>query len=194
MKKKQYSIRDFPELVTALWNLGINTDDLGCVMLDVIPPKELSEVKKTIPMSAFAYDTTKFWVKGWVADHNPHITLRYGLLEKASYMKDLIEQALEGWTIQEAEIKSVGTFDTPDDVPYYPVVAHIETNENLIEGHERLGFLPNVSTFTKYKIHMTIAYIKKSAGEEFKNGLLKDLNDKVKGKKLEIKAGLNLGD
>lgn len=194
MQKEQYSMRDFPELVSALELVGIDMDELGCVMLDVVPPKELMEFKKSVPVSALAFDPDKIWVKGWVCGISPHITLRYGLLDKAHMMKHLIDLALEGWTAQEATIESVGAFDTPDDVPYYPLVAHIKADDNLVEGHERLGFLPNVSTFTKYKIHMTIAYIKKSAGEDFKNNLLKDLNAAIGGKKMEIKPKLNLGD
>lgn len=184
-KKDQLSIREFPEVVSAL---GVDLNDLGCVMLDVIPPRELAVIKRQVPEAALAFDPEKFWVRGWVAESSPHITLMYGLLEKPSLRPELVKQVLEGWSIDEVEIEGAGYFESAD--PYLPLVAHIKVDERLLEGHERLGFLPHINTFTKYKIHMTVAYINKDIGEQAMKKIAFDVNRSLVGKKMEVRPGV----
>jgi len=187
---------DFPEIYK---DLGIDIQKLGCVMLDVdclpndngsdeeyggsywIQPRDLY----------YTEDKKKFWINGWVAGKSAHVTLLYGLMKKAKEWEKYINKLLKDWSLKKVEIDHVGFFESPyKDEPYYCIVAHIKVTPELLEGHQRLELLPHINTFTGYKPHMTIAYIKKD--EKLRDKVIKELNDFLKGKKLEI-LKLNLG-
>jgi len=182
---KQLSAHQFSKVYK---DLSIDLDTLGCVMLDVesiAPPALDIELY-------YAKNKARFWINGWVADETPHITLLYGLLDKDYNWEGHIKTVLSDWVAEEIEIESIGHFDSPyQDEEYYCIVAHIKPTDELLEGHKRLEFLPHVNTFTGYKPHVTLCYIKKDLQK--RNELLKALNQKLSGKKLAIKQ-LNLGD
>ena len=173
--------------------LGINLDTLGCVMLDVesinIPSKKDNQ---TLPSFYYAKDRERFWIDGWVAGKNAHITLLYGLLGDGKDFGLHIKEVLEGWELKTIKIKDIGYFESPyPDESYYCVVAHIEMTSNLLEGHQRLEFLPHINTFTGYKPHLTLAYINKD--EVMRDIFITNLKKELVGKSIEIKS-LNLGD
>lgn len=141
--------------------MNINIDKLGCIMLDVdggVIPK--------IPNEDYLYfsnNPDRFWIKGFVAGHTPHVTLLYGLLQSGNtvYRKQ-VENVLKGWDIKDIELDHVSFFESPyTDEPYYCIVAHIRVTSELLEGNQRLQLLPHINTFPAYKPHITIAYIKK---------------------------------
>ena len=194
---KQLNSHQFEEVYK---DLKINLDDLGCIMLDLEPlnidhwigQDGVSSYTLGFPFY-YARNKTRFWIDGWVAGKVPHITLLYGLLDQARIdFESNIEKVLEGWKLEEVEIEDFRVFDSPyGDEPYYCVVAHIKKTDELLEGHNRLEFLPHINTFTGYKPHMTIAYIEKSA-EIAKDNLVADLKREFIGKKLKVKS-LNFG-
>ena len=185
--KKQLSSHKFPKVYE--W-LGINLSSLGCVMLDV------SSVKFSdyfYPRGIFykAKNKERFWIDGDVSDTS-HLTLLYGLLEKAWQYEPHIKKVLQGWKLLDVEIEDFGYFESPyPDEPYYCIIAHIRVTDKLIEGHRRLEFLPHINTFAGYKPHITIAYIKKNEG--FRDEFIDDLRKYFINKKLHV-LGLNLGD
>lgn len=192
---KQLKSHDFEEVYK--W-LGINLNKLGCVMLDLEPIKidhwigqdGVTAYYYSVPLYT-AKNKERFWIDGWVADKAPHITLLYGLLEEAKNYEAHIERVLNGWHLEEVEIEDFGYFDSPySDEPYYCVVAFIKVTPELIEGHQRLEFLPHVNTFAGYKPHMTIAYIRKE--DVARDNLIADLRKEFVGKKLRI-VSRNLG-
>ncbi len=190
---KQLKSHDFEEVYK--W-LGINLDTLGCVMLDLEPLKNMYSIEIDGAGIALYYAKNKerFWIDGWVCDKLAHITLLYGLLETAKNYQPHIEKVLIGWELPEVEIESVGYFDSPyPDEPYYCLVAHIKVSDLLLEGHRRLEFLPHINTFAGYKPHMTIAYIDKNQGEEYRDRMIKQFNELWAGKKLAVKKEINYG-
>lgn len=176
--------------------LGINLSTLGCVMLDIEPLNNMYSISLDGAEVALYYakDKTRFWIDGWVADKVAHVTLLYGLLETAKNYSWHIEQVLKGWKLEYVEIEDIGYFDSPYlDEEYYCIVAHIKVTPELVEGHQRLEFLPHINTFAGYKPHMTIAYIDKKQGEVYRDNLIKDFKKLWVFKKLKVKEGLNLG-
>lgn len=170
--------------------LGIDLNKLGCVMLDLDPIQKRIEDDKLY----YSSDSNKFWIKGWVAEKTPHITLLYGLLSEAVNYKSHIEEVLKDWNLDNVEIDHFGYFDSPySDEPYYCIVAHIKVTDTLLEGHNRLQFLPHINTFSGYKPHMTIAYIKKELGDKYRDNLIEELNKTFKGISLIVKEDINLG-
>ena len=168
--------------------LGINLDDLGCVMLD------LGSIKNEFPALPlhFTNDSKRFWINGWVADKTSHITLLYGLLEKGHNYEKHIERVLDGWKLTEVEIADIGFFKSPyADEDYYCIVAHIKATPELLEGHQRLEFLPHINTFTGYKPHLTLCYIEPD--EKVRDDVINELKSKLTGQKIKVKS-LNLGD
>ena len=190
---KQLNSHQFEEVYK--W-LGINLDKLGCVMLDLEPLSNMySIVADGGEISLYyAKNRDRFWIDGWVVDKVPHITLLYGLLEEGKNFEPHINKVLEGWELDEVEIESIGYFDSPyPDEPYYCIVAHIKVTDELLQGHQRLEFLPHINTFTSYKPHMTIAYIDKNQGEIYRDTTIQYFNDLWAGKKLKVKKEINLG-
>lgn len=179
--KNQITARDFPDLYEGM---EIDTDDLGCIMLD-LEPMQVMEYMQGHEDDLF--ENPK-WEQGSVpAETVPHVTLLYGLLENGNVWKDKVDTLLKDWSVKTVTIDEVGYFDTPDS---YAVVAHLEKTPELVDGHERLTLLPHVNTFSEYKPHMTLAYIKKDADvDEWVESLGQQYNG------VEIKASkINYGD
>ena len=174
-------------------DLGIRLPDLGCVMLDIMPSIELIKIKNELKDEDYFYyskNKDHWWIDGFVACKTPHVTLLYGLIGPAEMYKPYIDQVLDGWSIKEVEVEKIGYFDSPyDDEKYKCIVAYIKITPNLLEGHQRLEFLPHINTFPGYKAHFTLAYVK-----DDKVGIkCIDTFSKLVGKKLNIKEKLNLG-
>lgn len=168
--------------------LGINLDTLGCIMLDIKP------VKATFiddDILYYAKDKTRFWIDGYVFNKIAHLTLLYGLLESGLKQKKLVDKVLSDWEIKQIEIENIEFFDSPyKDEPYYCIVAKIKVTDDILEGHQRLEFLPHINTFTGYKPHITLVYIKKNP--KVKEEVIRDFNSLLVGKKLKVK-GINYG-
>jgi len=177
----QISSRDFPELYD---DMEIDTDNLGCIMLDLKPMKVMEHMQ--------GHEDELFanpkWDQGAVpAETVPHVTLLYGLLENGNTWKNKVDALLKGWNVNSVKINHVGYFDTPDS---YAVVAHLEKTSELVDGHERLTLLPHVNTFSEYMPHMTLAYVKKTANV---NNWVSTLNKEYAGKTVDA-VGINYGD
>jgi hypothetical protein len=173
--------------------LKINLDELGCVMVDIDPLKEMIDWKEKYQDVLYtSQNKNRPWIAGWIADQVAHITLLYGLLDNAHNWEKEIEQVLEEWELTSVQIDHVGFFESPYPAdPYYCIVAHIKVSDALMEGHSRMEFLPHINTFTGFLPHMTIAYIQKD--EQVRNKMVKELNEAWAGKKLYPKKGINLG-
>ena len=167
--------------------LKINLDTLGCIMLD-IEPKNIH-----IPSLGWLYyakDKKKFWIDGYVFNKVAHLTLLYGLLDSGKKWEKHIKEVLKGWEFNTVVVESIGYFDSPyKDEPYYCIVAHIKVTEPLLEGHQRLEFLPHINTFNGYKPHITLAYVKKKG--YIKDDVIRIFSSLI-GKRLKVKS-LNYG-
>lgn len=162
--------------------LGIDLDKLGCIMLDVdpVPGIKISEEKLY-----YAKNKKRFWIDGLIFNYIAHVTLLYGLLQSGSKIKDLVDEVLTDWYLPEVEIERVGFFNSPyPDEPYYCIVGHVKVNEDLMEGHQRLELLPHINTFTGYKPHVTLAYVKKD--EKIRDEVIEYFTKKVVGKPLTV--------
>lgn len=177
-------------------DLNINLDKLGCIMLDVEPLDNMYSIEQDGAGVALYYSKNpdRFWINGWIANKVAHITLLYGLLEEGRNYEKYINQVLANWKINEVEIEKISYFDSPyKDEPYYCIIAHIKVTPELMEGHQRLEFLPHINTFASYKPHMTICYLDKRQGEDYRDRMIKQFNDLWAGKKLKVKERINLG-
>jgi len=184
---KQLNSHNFESVYKAL---DVNLDILGCVMLDVEP---LNNMKSSDIEGLYTTkNPNRKWIAGWIAGEIAHITLLYGLLDNAHNWENHIKIVLGDWKMNEVEIDHISYFESPyPDEPYYCLVAHIKVTPELMEGHQRLEFLPHVNTFTGYKPHMTICYIKKD--EVLRDKYVKKFNELWTSKKLKVKEEINLG-
>jgi len=182
---KQLNSHNFEQVYK---DLNVNLNTLGCIMLDLDP---LDFKFGYDDQFYYSNDKSMFWINGWVADTTPHVTLLYGLLESGKKNKVQVDRVLKGWETKEVEVESIGYFDSPIKTePYYCIVAHIKVNDELLEGHQRLEFLPHINTFAGYKPHFTIAYVVKE--EKIRDEMIKNISKKLVGKKLKIR-GINYG-
>jgi 2'-5' RNA ligase len=174
--------------------LGIDVKDLGCVMLDVEMPEEALALKQEIRHLYSAKDPKKFWIRGFVADRNPHVTLLYGLLKPAyGEYRAHVDYVLAGWKKEDVTVESIGTFDTPfEDEPYFCVVAKVAQAASLKDAFDRLSLIPHVNTNAQWKPHVTICYIDKAKGKEYRDEVVAQVAKALVGKTL--KAGsINYG-
>ena len=168
-------------------NLGINLSTLGCVMLDT----ELIELAIPKDYLYYSKNQDRFWIDGLVCDKKAHVTLLYGLLTSAQNLKPHITKVLDDWLYDTIEIEDIGYFDSPyKDEDYYCIIAHIKKTDNLLEGHKRLEFLPHINTFSGYRPHLTLCYIKKDV--QIRDNIIKQLKDSLINKTLKV-TNLNLG-
>lgn len=184
---KQLSSHQFEDIYK---KLGINVNNLGCVMLDV-EKKDIDNLLDEEELYT-ARDKKKFWIKGFVAGKKAHVTLLYGLLKQGKLYEPYIKKVLAEWKLGAVEVEKISYFDSAfKDEPYYCIIAKIKVTEKLLEGHQRLSFLPHINTYANYTPHMTIAYIKKN--DALRNRVIRDYTESLKGKTLKI-TGINLGE
>ena len=170
-------------------DLVIDVNKLGCVMLNVVPQENVSVNEEYL---YYAKNKDHYWIDGLVINKVGHITILYGLLESALKWEKYVRQVLKGWSVASIEIEDVGFFESPmPDEPYYCIVAFVKVTDKLLEGKQRLELLPHINTFTEYKPHVTLAYVKKD--EKARDFVIEYFESLLKGRTVKLKEGLNLG-
>ena len=107
-KEKEVTAHDFEDIYK---KEGIEVNKLGCVMLDTEPITKPVMYDLEIPEVFYhARNPDHFWIKGYVADNNPHVTLLYGLLTPAYEQEENINEVMEGWEMPSITIKEFGFF------------------------------------------------------------------------------------
>lgn len=171
----------------ALERLGVDPDNLGCVMLDV----ELPEIYRSVldPEKAY-YSKRLSYVEGLEGDS--HITLLYGLLLSAQHNRDLVDGVLDRWYKPMIIVpSSIDVFPGNDgDSEYSCLVIKPQDHEaaELQDANVRLSKLPHVRGFYNYDPHLTIGYVQKDYTDEALRKL-----DEVQPHVMRVGA-LNYGD
>lgn len=182
------SITAFPEV---LERHGIDLSALGCVMLPVEPfnvlethPGHLREEDLYV-----SQNPGRYWVKGNVGGEGAHLTILFGLLAPAWQWEESIRELLYSWEPPtELRLSRFSIFDSPfPDEPYACIVAEVDPDERLLDARARLQFLPHVNTFTAYRPHVTVAYVRAEAAPRWLETL------SVGGLSLTPTGGLDLG-
>jgi 2'-5' RNA ligase len=189
--QKQISAYQFKSVYE---DLGYDIGKLGCIMLDIDPEDLGRRVSEVIaPEEIFQSDDPADHINGIEAG-NPHVTLLYGLLRSGPEMKKHVLEVLDDGRScpQTVQIDRIDYFESPKpDKPYYCIVAHLVITPELQECNDRLKFLPHLNTFSGYKAHMTLAYIKEDS--QVRDRVVAQLNGLLRGRLLPT-TGLNFGD
>jgi 2'-5' RNA ligase len=100
------------------------------------------------------------WVRGPVGEQKAHVTAKYGLLTPAHQQREVVNELI-GWPRDvQVEITDIEVFPSPyEDLRYGCLVARLGGDE-LLEMNAALSTLPHVDSFTEYKPHVTLAYLK----------------------------------
>lgn len=178
----QVKAQDYPEIYKAL---GVDTSDMGCVMMDVYP----LIINDIIAEADYYYSEEQEFVKGNVSENVPHVTLLYGMLHDPKIIEDHVHAVLEGWEISSVNVEEVSFFYGKDS-EYITIIASVKVSDKLLEAHQRLSLLPHINTFGEYHPHITLAYVK--ASSPWQEYVLK-LNERFQGSTIAT-TGLNLGD
>lgn len=152
-----------------LSQLGVDIKTLGYVGLtfDALPVREVlsqgAESGVGIIESDYVYAPDgdyRDWVSGPVGERKPHVTAKYGLLTPAHAMKPAINELI-GWPREvSVEVMDITVFPSPyPDLPYGCLVALLG-GEELAEMNASLSVLPHVDSFSEYRPHLTLAYLK----------------------------------
>lgn len=181
------SSRDFPGLYEAL---GVNQDNLGCIMLN-LQPFDVSQYV-TGAVADLYIDPADPTTAKPCAEVDPHVTLLFGLLQNGNTIRSQVDQLLAGWHCDSVVIEGVDSFPVPVDAPAVPIVARIATwNSPVMEGHDRLTLLPHVNTFSTYQPHITLAWVKNDPAIVQK--WVKALGTALGGMRITA-TGINYGD
>lgn len=132
--------------------------------LNIVDPKVLAHVQVTQERLRYEDIVKK--------ETQPHITVRYGLLESPK-QRDKVMALLNGVGTMYVRFGKLSLFSTPDaDVLKYEVFS-----QQLEELNRQLALLPNISKFRVYSPHMTIAYLKPGTGANYVGTLPNTLKD-----------------
>ena len=173
-------------------DLGLNNNDLGCIMLDVaaIPvtsfiPGDPDEVASQL---FYSQHPNRQWLQGAVGETTSHITLLYGILTPEAVQH--ADTVLAGWTMpSHVELGEIDVFESPfEDDKYSCIVARVNITPELLDAHTRLELLPHINTFPEWKAHVTLAYVLPEYRDAWVAALHKNLPDT-----LQV-LGLNKGD
>lgn len=144
--------------------IGLNPDDLGCVMLEV----ELPSVYRMVLEDEWEYKSpVKKFMSGY--DVDAHITLLYGLLFQPSdpEFRPFVDAALANWYKPNIVLMTdVEAFDIDDGYELSSAIV-LTLGENthdlrdLKEANDQLRKLPHVNGFPVYKPHITVGYVKR---------------------------------
>lgn len=168
-------------------DLGIDTNNLGCIMLNT-DPLQVGDIISEEDL--FGYDeTTPDYLKGFVSEGAPHVTLLYGLLQSGTEWGRYVNQLLNGLEFTSVTISEVGFFpSTNPETPYDCLIAKVEVTPVLQDANGRLRMLPHIDTFPEYQPHITLAYVQQGKA----TGLIPALNERFEGKNIKV-TGLNYG-
>ena len=179
---KQIAASDYPDLYD---DIDLIPEKPGCIMLDVVPLQVGRHVDS--PEEDLIVEEEGEHAMGLVGETEPHVTLLYGLLENGNIWKDKVDELLSDWELTELELSYVDYFKTKDA---FAIVAHVKLTPELVDGHERLTLLPHINTFSEYKPHITLAYVKPDPKVASK--WIASLNPIYKDAKVSVK-GINYG-
>lgn len=131
----------------------------GCLMVYFDIPNWDKVTGKILPEDV--YDEPGFGI-----EDEPHTTVLYGFHDEVQ-LEDVqkITKKIAKGPIS-VEVTGVGVF-SGDKMPYDVVKFNVESKE-LERMNAAAKKLPHTSSFPKYEAHMTIAYVKKGAGEKYK--------------------------
>jgi len=88
----QISSRQCPQVYE---DLGIDTNKLGCIMVDTEP----IEVSSVIDPADLYHDPEDEFAQGVISEDAPHVTLLYGLLSSGQAMRKHVDTVLNGWDL-----------------------------------------------------------------------------------------------
>lgn len=173
--------------------LGINTDQLGCVMLDIkkIEMPSMPEYEDELSVHFYYGESASdIYADGYVGKSSPHITLIYGLLKSAHDYKIYIDTLLKSWDMPKTvTVAGIAVFENEN---YDVVHAKIELTNALKEGNALLQKLPHITNYPEYIPHITLGYIKKNQ-DDFIKDMVSTMEEKLLNKELTI-TGINYGD
>lgn len=155
-----------------LGTYGVNLNDLGCVMLEVVPLPVVAWAGEDAPEDLWVSSPEGHpwsWVKGPVAESGAHVTVKYGLLEKAyePRSEDAVHRLLADYEPgMVLKVGSIDVFPEPSvsELGYACIVARID-DEQLRGWNAALSMLPHVDTYADYKPHLTLGYVRKEYAE-----------------------------
>lgn len=173
---------------TVYQDLGIDPNNLGCIMLDTAPVvvSDIIKLEDLLEVDPIEHPH----MQGIVSENVPHLTLLYGLMRPGPELQKHVDSVLDGWKMKEVVIDDIAIFETEkDSEPCVCIVALLVVTDELAEANARLRLLPHIDTYPEYKPHITLAYLKADSDWQ---AYVEPLSQRLR--KAVTTKGLNYGD
>lgn len=165
-----------------LFTESINGYRYGVVMLE-IPNINWDEIIKMIDPEDLYHEKGK----SYGIQHNPHVTLLFGLHKGVSPRS--VKQIFKSFDNKiDIEINGIDTFETN---PYFDVVKFNVNPQGALQYlFDRLSELPNSNEFPNFMPHITIAFVKKGTGKKYINPEYKHIIRNIKNVTYSMSNGM----
>lgn len=151
------------DLIKLIRNNVINennesTDDYGYLMLSLDIPNWKSLTTLINPDDL--YDEI-----GYGVENNPHVTILYGFHDSVD-VKNVFKTYVDNFEIKPLKLKvdGISIFENDD---FDVVKIDVNPSSTLIDINTMMRKFPHTSTYDEYHPHITIAYVKKGAGNKY---------------------------
>ena len=131
--------------------------EYGCVMLYLDFP-QMEEIHNSISKEDVYVDEQD---PSYGLEKEPHVTLLYGL-HKGIGFPDIIRK-LKSISFQPPVLGSLSLFENEK----YDVLKFDVSGEFLNEANQALRSFPHTNSYSDYKPHMTVAYLKPGTGKKY---------------------------
>lgn len=141
-------------------------DEKGCLMAYVDPtygPRITATGQRIIPPRSLYTDPDD---STYGYDTEPHVTIKYGF--DPDIGRSNVARILKGVVPFFIKLKALNRFQNEN---YDVVKFEVENHSILTELRNRCDGYPNTDSYSDYKPHMTLAYVKKGTFPHMRGGL-----------------------
>lgn len=136
--------------------------EYGCVMAGLYMPNHLELLQQIDTNDVYLYGDKRYGL-----EHDPHITVLYGLHSNEIKDSEITKLIRTFNIIKDIKLTGISCFETDE----YDVLKFDVESETLVKMNSEFKKFPYTSSYPKYHPHLTIAYLNKGCGAKYHDTL-----------------------